>query len=699
MAQEKPSIPLRNTLRPWLDSRTLQKALKLLTDNKIKHFFFHRQMAVALVDDTHPLHILFTPVNTIRQGFTLKEHYCSFCGPRTLQKRCPHLAALAILSLVGRDDNERDLYPIPLHFEKTGWSKMADFLYGWLGSMKGKAEYHFEDNKLFIEKKHGHEGICCTVPAVTENWWRVFFHTTPKTTIEETLRSLRLDTVKQTLTKTERTLAARKAEGRGAKRDASLWAALCREFFMLSRGKLPAVDYNRECERITLSGLYETGEITITLPPNKTWELISALQPYGLETDILPPAKECFQVDFPGSGRLRVCPSLRRDDTKELLVTADLASQKMGSCYFLPGSGFLPLRKIDPQAKIIHPDNVGPAKLFDFATRAGETEQSFTVDNDLVPEFLQRNSRALRHPDNRVDPAILEITTTALPDRIFIDSFDEDRDWCYISCHYGLGDSTISLGEILKATTEKAAAIPGKRWLQLSDSPLSWLYDLLPERLSRADNGKDILRLRPSELMALTSIVPETGNLVKKEKDHKRLSNFLDCDSWSDEDSLKEFPDHLRSYQRHGLAWLNSLHRFGLGGLLADDMGLGKTHQGLALLEHIARQSRQSAQLVICPASVLHHWKNKIDAFYPGLHYTLHYGPGRSLDPSKNPGLLITTYGIVRQDSKLLTAFHFDIVLLDEIQNLKNRQTGVHQAVAALSARIKTGLTELPEIT
>ena len=52
------------------------------------------------------------------------------------------------------------------------------------------------------------------------------------------------------------------------------------------------------------------------------------------------------------------------------------------------------------------------------------------------------------------------------------------------------------------------------------------------------------------------------------------------------------FGGRLRPYQERGLAWLDFLHRAGLGALLADDMGLGKTVQLLALLAHDAEPTR-----------------------------------------------------------------------------------------------------------
>ena len=64
-----------------------------------------------------------------------------------------------------------------------------------------------------------------------------------------------------------------------------------------------------------------------------------------------------------------------------------------------------------------------------------------------------------------------------------------------------------------------------------------------------------------------------------------------------------------------------------MGGILADDMGLGKTHQALALIETVLRETTASTPiLVVCPASVLLHWADKINRFYPVItSYSIHY--------------------------------------------------------------------------
>ena len=176
----------------------------------------------------------------------------------------------------------------------------------------------------------------------------------------------------------------------------------------------------------------------------------------------------------------------------------------------------------------------------------------------------------------------------------------------------------------------------------------------------------------------------------------QQLTGLLDASGWTEDLSLTDAPPHLRGYQRNGLAWLNRLSRLGIGGLLADDMGLGKTHQGLALLQGAAKDDGSKKMLVVCPASVVLNWAAKIDEFYRNLDYGVYYGPQRDLDKALEHGLILTTYGIVRQDLELLRLCPFDIILLDEIQHLKNRTTAIHTAVAALDGRVKIGLTGTP---
>ncbi|RMG19421.1 MAG: DEAD/DEAH box helicase [Deltaproteobacteria bacterium] len=142
----------------------------------------------------------------------------------------------------------------------------------------------------------------------------------------------------------------------------------------------------------------------------------------------------------------------------------------------------------------------------------------------------------------------------------------------------------------------------------------------------------------------------------------------------------------LRGYQREGVRWLAALRDAGLGGLLADDMGLGKTLQALAVLE--------GRSLVVAPTSVLHNWVDEARRFRPGLVVQRYHGPTRRLDPSAQ--LVVTSYGVLRQDADRLAEVSWDAVVLDEAQAIKNPDSQVARAAYRLPGRFRLALTGTP---
>jgi SNF2 family DNA or RNA helicase len=154
----------------------------------------------------------------------------------------------------------------------------------------------------------------------------------------------------------------------------------------------------------------------------------------------------------------------------------------------------------------------------------------------------------------------------------------------------------------------------------------------------------------------------------------------------------------LRDYQRTGVAWLQQLCDLGLGGLLADDMGLGKTLQTIAVLADrtIARGDRP--HLVVCPTSVVGNWEREFARFASHLTIVRHHGPERPDDPTRFPpgAVAVTSYQLVRRDIELLAAVDWDVVVLDEAQQVKNHTAQGARAVRRLAARARLALTGTP---
>ncbi|MDA3626333.1 DEAD/DEAH box helicase [Saccharopolyspora sp. WRP15-2] len=151
----------------------------------------------------------------------------------------------------------------------------------------------------------------------------------------------------------------------------------------------------------------------------------------------------------------------------------------------------------------------------------------------------------------------------------------------------------------------------------------------------------------------------------------------------------------LRSYQQRGAAWLQNMAELGFGAVLADDMGLGKTLQTIALL---AARAGDRPQLVVCPTSVLDNWQRELHRFAPKLPVLRHHGPRRPLDPAAfTPGsVVITTYPLLRTDFQLLSDVDWDVVVLDEAQQIKNHSGQTAQAAGRLRARTRVALTGTP---
>ncbi|WP_210651063.1 DEAD/DEAH box helicase [Nocardioides sp. SYSU D00065] len=151
----------------------------------------------------------------------------------------------------------------------------------------------------------------------------------------------------------------------------------------------------------------------------------------------------------------------------------------------------------------------------------------------------------------------------------------------------------------------------------------------------------------------------------------------------------------LRDYQRRGLTWLAELTGLGLGGCLADDMGLGKTVTLIALHLHRAETGTGGPTLVVCPASLLGNWEAEIRRFAPGVDVRRHHGSARDLDQVTG-GLVLTTYGTMRNDAALLAEVPWDLVVADEAQHIKNSRSAAARSLRTISSTARVALTGTP---
>lgn len=243
-----------------------------------------------------------------------------------------------------------------------------------------------------------------------------------------------------------------------------------------------------------------------------------------------------------------------------------------------------------------------------------------------------------------------------------------------------------------------AEALKNDRSYLFSDAGLLFLRQLRFEwfrdrKKKRWSSKGRFLRLSTLELLQLGAFEEIRG--PHKPKSRELYEKFLSFQPPEPID-LTGLQSSLRPYQITGVNWLWFLSSYSLSGLLCDEMGLGKTHQAMALIAGLknARQNKPLKILVVCPTSVIYHWEQLLERFFPEIRAYLFYGPQREWHTDFE--LILTSYGVLRSDRKDFQSIAFDLAVFDEIQVAKNEKSQVHQALVTMQANMRLGLTGTP---
>jgi superfamily II DNA or RNA helicase len=268
------------------------------------------------------------------------------------------------------------------------------------------------------------------------------------------------------------------------------------------------------------------------------------------------------------------------------------------------------------------------------------------------------------------------------------------RNWCWISAHYGAGDTAVSLAELLRARRENRRYVTAGAALIDCHSPH---VAALADGFFEAETDGEQVRISRAGLfrVAPDGMDMRTGGRGARVDKLRSMMRLAPAEPLRDLFGLKA---RLRRYQHAGVQWLLFLYDNQFGGLLCDDMGLGKTHQTLGLIVAV-REQRGCAEpaLVVCPTTVISHWARIIRTFAPGLRIGILHGAERDVaETAGTADIILTSYGVMRNDIKQLRAQRFSLAVFDEIQNCKNAATRNFQAASRIRAASVIGLTGTP---
>lgn len=337
-------------------------------------------------------------------------------------------------------------------------------------------------------------------------------------------------------------------------------------------------------------------------------------------------------------------------------------------------------------------------------------EEAKTVAQKDLSAFLETNTDALSvgirsetdtgvmqgdlfgNAENDDFGRLLNVTLITSFDNIELLPQSVEKDTWVILIRFRSGDNVIMLSELTQAKSRR------DRYLLSGGCLVDLKSDGVASALTQARGiRKDgAVKLSNVSLLMLRGS-SKTLHLEGNEGLTSRIRRLFD---FRPEEELKipvGLRGTLREYQFNGVAWLMFLFDNHLGGLLCDDMGLGKTIQLITLMLAVKEQREVNATfLVVCPTSVISHWCRLIERFAPDLK-VFDYHDGTRQFPDKGTfDVLVTSYGILRNDLAMLRQFCFDIIVCDEIQHCKNSLTLAHKAVSGLAGRMKIGLTGTP---
>jgi len=208
----------------------------------------------------------------------------------------------------------------------------------------------------------------------------------------------------------------------------------------------------------------------------------------------------------------------------------------------------------------------------------------------------------------------------------------------------------------------------------------------------------------------------------------------------------------LRSYQEEGFRWLSGNYDARTGCCLSDDMGLGKTIQTIALilrnkelvrireeerLHNLQQQEKKNTAgrkkkkadaygmtdmfagffnqntaanttdepsckttLIVCPSSILFNWSNELHRFAPQLQVCAYVGSvaerKKKLEHLALWDVVLTTYRTATNDIEDLGMLRFDMIVFDESQVFKNRNSQVYSAMLRLKGDYHMALSGTP---
>ncbi len=700
---------LPSEITKQFNSEALNRGLRLVESSRISHINFGREAYFGLISESSTksfnVHVTLDPETRI-----LSKANCG-CFRSSTRTYCHHIVTF-VRYILRTDEETGKLKSLCEDFQESFWNEIS-----WFGFK------NFGDSSLGFRAhvNHGGEGLRMTysdrgsdeilsfMPGerLVDEFLHEFFEiirrdidpTVYKRMYGKKLKDPNVPSLRRKpwqYTEDELEINKRGIKSARQSMEESIWHRIAKVGFLLA-GRLGghfSFNFLEHREELIVEGMDEEGETIIRFIPPRILigpviERAEKKEIIGSNLFINPkPLETGYTIEVTESSALLIKPVVRNPDDEageenKFIDRSTLDKHLFGAYYFFPDFGFyrihvsvanLPSEYFSPQKRVmVHPEKIS--------------------------SFLKENFELLRdEPSIIVDKSLLERETVENCNKVIVTHKPSPSGQVKIEISYDYGDFTVSFREILEAKRNNQRFIVyGSKWIDTLGAEFAWINS----RDNAVEVDGDEITLSKVEYLRFLALQEK----IEKRYESAKLRNwFEDLDGLKAPTrvpSVSSMKGRLRSYQKNGYGWLWFLYENGFSGLLCDDMGLGKTHQVMALMTGIhnrcSRANVSTRFIVVCPTTVLSHWYDKVLEYCPYLRPFIYHGADRAAhdDWEKHP-LIITSYGIALRDREILSETSFDLMVLDEVQAVKNRLTKTYHAIKSLHAKCVIGLTGTP---
>lgn len=166
---------------------------------------------------------------------------------------------------------------------------------------------------------------------------------------------------------------------------------------------------------------------------------------------------------------------------------------------------------------------------------------------------------------------------------------------------------------------------------------------------------------------------------------------------WVDSLTHDDFKNLLRTdlyaYQEEGIRFAAKAGR----AIIADEMGLGKTIQAIGTAELLRSKGLITSVLILCPTSLKYQWKREIERFTGQCVHVIEGNHLKRREQYNRPEpYKIISYNAVSNDIRIMGTIVTDMLIIDEVQRLKNWNTQISIAARRIESEYAVILSGTP---